>query len=438
MPSNPSTASAPIAAPFSNPDMACGRDGGKAVAITCPATAGSKLTFEFRGYPDYAKPDVIDVSHKGPISVYVKAMSSFDDAAAGDGWFKIWEQGYDAATNKYATEKLIARQGLLSVNLPDLPKGRYLVRTEIITLQNVTNGVVDPQFYSGCAQLYIESDKTTPLSIPSNSKVTIPGHLSPKDPGLIFNVYDLHRPAYIVPGPKVFFPGPIAPSKVKAAVPLSAAQGGIPDNCLLKNANWCGVEVPNYTNEDGCWASAEDCWNQSQVCHNTAPPTGERNCEVWEKKKCEVLQAACKAKRFTGPPNKGEKIEEAFARKVKAGDVPEAENMNVGEGVPEAEPKPGSGVDEGAPVVLVPTGGVHKEDPGVVSTSSAAPTTLQTQLPPPAAPTTIVTSKLPIGTGTPPPPMPVYVPAPSNRCYKSVRREKRGKGKGSKVPVFRA
>ncbi|KAK0641518.1 glycosyl hydrolase family 61-domain-containing protein, partial [Cercophora newfieldiana] len=325
MPHDPSTASAPIASPFSNPDMACGRDGGKAVAFSCPATPGSKVTFEFRGWPDYAKPEVIDGSHKGPISIYAKAMSSFDDAAAGDGWFKIWEQGYDAASNTYATSKLIANKGLLSINLPDLPRGQYLIRSEIITLQNVTNEVVAPQFYSGCAQLYIQSDKTSPLSIPPASKASIPGHLSPQDPGLIFNIYDRHRPAYVIPGPAVFFPGPVAPSKVKAATPLSEAQGGIPEACLLKNANWCGFEVPDYTTEDGCWASAEDCWRQADACHDAAPPTGHRNCEVWQAKKCEVLQEACHAKRFTGPPNKGEKIKEEVARVVTAGQIPAVE-----------------------------------------------------------------------------------------------------------------
>jgi hypothetical protein len=469
MPRNPSTASGPIASPYSNPDMACGRDGGKAVHFTCPATPGSKLTFEFRGYPDYAQPTVLDDSHKGPISFYVKPVSDFDDSAAGDGWFKIWEQGYDTTTGTYATEKLIANKGFLSINLPDLPRGKYLIRSEIITLQNVTDGFVDPQFYSGCAQLYIQSDKTGSLSIPSESKATIPGHVSREDPGLVFNIYDLHRPEYIIPGPKVFFPSSGTPSKVKAVSPLSEDQGGIPDECLIVSGNWCGVEVPSYTTLDGCWASHKNCWDQADACHDTAPATGHLACEAWAEK-CHALNDACHAEQLPGPPNKGQKLKQVFTRLVSPSEIPPAENSDSGGkppatgGDPEVAPEPVPTSKSVAPTV--PAGDLAGETPtSTVSSALAFPTGLissiapvdttstgstptsatlvlvstSTTLPAVYLPTSVISSQRPVGTGTGRPSMPsVYLPSPpgntSTPCSKSVR----GKGKGKGRRQFRA
>ena len=126
--------------------------------LTCPASAGDKITVEFREWADYAQQGVIDSLHKGPAAIYVKAVSDMaSDSAAGDGWFKIWDEGYDEKAGKWATEKLIDSKGLLSVKVPSgLPTGYYLWRTELLTFQNVTDNYVDPQFYIGCAQLFIQ------------------------------------------------------------------------------------------------------------------------------------------------------------------------------------------------------------------------------------------------------------------------------------------
>lgn len=111
-----------------------GRDGLKAVAFTCPAAAGAELAMEFREWADGSNAGSIDGSHKGPCSVYLKAVSNMKtDSAAGGGWFKIWEDGYDEATKQWCTEKLIADGGHLRVNIPDsLPSGYYLVRPELL------------------------------------------------------------------------------------------------------------------------------------------------------------------------------------------------------------------------------------------------------------------------------------------------------------------
>ncbi|KAK4040241.1 glycoside hydrolase [Parachaetomium inaequale] len=324
----------PIAGGLNAEDMACGRDGNTAVAFTCPAPAGAKLTLEFRMWADAAQPGSIDPSHLGPMAIYLKQVSDMkSDPAAGEGWFKIWDEGFDAAAKKWATEKLIDNNGLLSINLPSaLPTGYYLARHEIITLQNVTNDKVDAQFYVGCAQLYVEG-ASSGGTIPSDKTVSIPGHITdPADPGLTFNVYTGDASTYQVAGPKVFFPtSSSANNKARQQQTGSKKQADdlVPATCLLKNANWCAAAVPVYTDEAGCWAGAEDCYRQLDECYNSAPPSGSRGCKVWEEQMCTVIQHACESGDVQGPPDQGEKLGDGVDQPVPGGKLPAA--VNAGE-----------------------------------------------------------------------------------------------------------
>ena len=60
-------------------------------------------------------------------------MKKVDDAtasnnAAGDGWFKIMEDGYDSTAGKWCTEKLISNDGHLAATIPkDLAPGMSMV-----------------------------------------------------------------------------------------------------------------------------------------------------------------------------------------------------------------------------------------------------------------------------------------------------------------------
>ncbi|KAB5572427.1 glycosyl hydrolase family 61-domain-containing protein [Coniochaeta sp. 2T2.1] len=289
-------------------------DGSTSTAPIRPITSTDMLTFEFREWADASQPGAIDISHKGPCAVYIKQLENITTSSAeGDGWFKIWEDGYDEAAGKWCTEKLIDNAGLLSVALPGaLSTGYFLVRPELLALQQADKG--DPQFYAGCAQLFVQGTGAGKLDVPADKKVTIPGHVKADDKGLTFNIYDqkLALP-YQIPGPAVFFPvsesTPTPGLKAAAGAPAvqKQTQGTIPSGCLLKNANWCGFEVADYTTEDGCWAASADCFEQSKTCFDTAPPTGSANCRVWERK-CLDIQTACGNKQFTGPPNKGVKL----------------------------------------------------------------------------------------------------------------------------------
>lgn len=106
------------------------------------------------------QPGSIDPSHKGPCAVYMKKVdnSAASDNAAGNGWFKIMEDGYDSTAGKWCTEKLIPNDGHLAATIPDdLAAGYYLVRPELLALHQADKTPPDPQFYVGCAQIFLSS-----------------------------------------------------------------------------------------------------------------------------------------------------------------------------------------------------------------------------------------------------------------------------------------
>lgn len=299
MPKDGETSTAPIY-PLTGDVMACGRDGQDAVPFVCPASGGDTITFEFRSWPNGEKSGSIDPSHKGPCAVYLKKVDDmFSDSAAGGGWFKIWEDGYNAETNKWCVDTLVDNGGLLSVNLPaGLPSGYYLARPELLALHNAPSG--DPQFYHNCAQIFIESGPEGSLDIPSEYEVSIPGHVKADDPGLNFNLYNNDDAAnYIIPGPPVFVPTSSGSSSSDTKRTLEA--GAIPDNCILKNGNWCAKPIAAYSDVTTCWDGTENCWDQSKVCWDTMPVSGGWNCEVWADY-CTAMGNSCEAGKYNGPP----------------------------------------------------------------------------------------------------------------------------------------
>ncbi|OTB08242.1 glycoside hydrolase family 61 protein [Hypoxylon sp. CI-4A] len=297
---NPQQCSYPIASVDSD-DMACGVDGGQSVAFTCPASAGAKLSFEWRLWADAEQPGALDSSHKGPCAVYAKQVKNMTtDSAAGPGWIKLWDEGYDNSTGQWCTEKLISNNGLLSIDIPkSLPEGYWLFRPELLALHDADKG--DPQYYTGCAQVYVKSNATAALNVPAGYSVSIPGYVQADEPGLSFNIYQPEFP-YPMPGPKAYKLSDLGnTAKSAASTTGKQIQGLVPPNYIVKNANWVGVEVPAYSTEDGCWNASEACFNQTADCYNSAPPTGSANCRVWEEK-CDGISAACDAGDFNGPP----------------------------------------------------------------------------------------------------------------------------------------
>lgn len=335
--------SAPIGS-LDSTDMACNAGGTKGVSRVQPAKDGSLLTFEIRSWPDDPTKERLDRGHKGPCAVYLKKVDDAStDKAAGDGWFKIFDHGYDAKTDRWCTDDIIDNGGLLSVRLPEkLLGGDYLARPEILALHAAKDG--DPQFYTGCAQIFLESSG----NLVPESTVSIPGYVKYNEPSTDFDIYNKPASEYVVPGPKV---AKLTAGGVSKASSTVQTHGLKPEGCIVENANWCGKEVASYTTEKGCWASAEDCWAQSDKCFAAAPPTGAAGCELWVKK-CEGINAQCNAGNFNGPPNKGKIL------------TPEKKSVDVGLIM-------GGGAAPAAPKTSAPASNEKQNVPA--ATSPAAP-----------------------------------------------------------------
>ncbi len=236
---------------ITSPDMACGVNGEKGVSRVAGANAGSTLVFEWRDWPDGSQPGSIDISHKGPCAVYMKKVdnSAASNNAAGNGWFKIMEDGYDSQAGKWCTEKLIPNDGHLAATIPkDLAAGYYLVRPELLALHQADKTPPDPQFYVGCAQIFLSSSGS---ANPPNT-VSIPGYVSMKTPAMTFNIWQvpmkLPFPDF---GPPVYTGGS---SKRDVQARANTQIIGLkPDNCVMTNGNWCGFMPPKYTDQNSCW-----------------------------------------------------------------------------------------------------------------------------------------------------------------------------------------
>lgn len=227
----------------------------------CPAQAGDQITFEFHYWADQEQPGAIDISHKGPCAVYMKKVdSAIHDQAVGGGWFNIYKDNYDANAKKWCTEKLITSNGLLTVTIPkDLEPGAYLVRPELLALHQADKNPPDPQFYVGCAQVFLTSGGS---GKPKNT-VSIPGYVDMSLPAMTYHIWD---PQLKLPFPD-YAPPTYSSQNSKRGVSKRATlvqtEGLEPKNCLIDNANWCGVSPPASTDEGSCY----------KVCISCVPPS---------------------------------------------------------------------------------------------------------------------------------------------------------------------
>lgn len=271
---------------------------------------GALLSFEFRSWADDPSKPPIDRRHYGPCAMYLKKVSSaIDDTATGDGWFKLMDHGYDASTKRWCTDELVDNKGIFNINLPKgLEGGQYLARPEILALHAANAG--DPQIYTGCAQINIESTG----NLGPESTVSIPGHMKYGEPSTSIDIYSADLSTYKVPGPAV---AKLVAKADSASIASTLTKGLKPADCILENANWCGKEVSDYSDEKGCWAASEDCWAQSKVCYESVGPVGGKGCELWANK-CTGIADQCTAKNFNGPPNKGKDL------------TPEKKSIDVG------------------------------------------------------------------------------------------------------------
>lgn len=178
--------------------MACGVDGSIANPSTCSANAGDQISLEHREWPDASRPGAIDVSHKGNTAIYMKKISSQSDEVTSDGWFKIYFDGYDSSTGEWGTDHMNSNGGLVTTTIPsDLASGNYLVRSEVLALQEVG----EPQMYIGCAQISLSG---TGSAVPADT-ATIPGYIDMSTPAMTVNIYESFK--FTEYGPKLYGSG---------------------------------------------------------------------------------------------------------------------------------------------------------------------------------------------------------------------------------------
>jgi hypothetical protein len=235
--------------------------------------------------------------------VYMKKTETSLETGVGDGWFKIFDEGYDNNSRQWCTDKLIESQGLMTVKLPQgLIGGYYIIRTEILALHNP-----EPQFFVGCSQIFLQS---TGSAVPERT-VSIPGYIQAGDPALPskFKLYNQNgRISYPVPGPAVArFKNTGRTTQTRQSEGLRFKAG------VLEAGNWVGQEVNDYNNDAECSKAFDFCNVQLLLCNSGANIIYSDACTIWERK-CADIANTCKTHRYPGPPNKGKDLTPPHAR----------------------------------------------------------------------------------------------------------------------------
>ncbi|KAI1079167.1 glycoside hydrolase family 61 protein [Whalleya microplaca] len=181
-------------------DIRCNA-GSAPASAKCSVPAGDSVTVEMHQQPGDrdCTSEALGGNHFGPVLVY---LSKVDDASAADGsspWFKIYEDGYDSATDTWGNDKLNENCGKQDVTIPaDIAPGDYLLRAETIALHTASqaNGA---QFYMTCYQLTVTGGGSA-----EPEGVEFPGAYSPSDPGIKVDIWGNDFTEYTIPGPPVY------------------------------------------------------------------------------------------------------------------------------------------------------------------------------------------------------------------------------------------
>ena len=204
------------------------------------------LTFH---WTSQKKTDNFPESHRGPCSVMMKKVDDATTAkGSGDGWFRIFYEGFNKETNKWCTSRVFTG-GMLSVRVPaDLATGDYLVRSELLALHSAHED--DPQFYVSCLQAALTNGGT---AVPKDT-VALPSSEYAKKgtPAMNINLYwppdnsltyeDYGPPTYVASGSGG--DGPV----------VEQTTGLRPADAIFEAGNFHAFETPEYTNTKECWA----------------------------------------------------------------------------------------------------------------------------------------------------------------------------------------
>jgi cellulase len=195
--------------------MECNVDNIKA-SKSIAVNGGDEITVQWHHNSADASDDILDPSHKGPITVYLSK------AGTSMSWTKIAEDGYDGtwATDKMIQGKYTGKPGQHKFTLPKVAAGDYVIRPEILALHE-GNRVGGAQFYQECIHVKVAGSG---VALPAG--VAIPGYVTAQTNGVLFDIYGGFS-TYPIPGPKVWngagaaAPAAPAATSTKAAAPAA-------------------------------------------------------------------------------------------------------------------------------------------------------------------------------------------------------------------------
>lgn len=145
-----------------------------------------------------------------------KIPSATQTTVTGLQWFKIYQDGYDPSTGKWAVDTLIANKGKVSFTIPScIASGQYLLRHEIIGMTlarrprltadrllialHAASSYPGAQLYMECAQIQITGGGSK-----QPATVSFPGAYHSSDPGITINIYEPLK-NYTIPGMLIYW-----------------------------------------------------------------------------------------------------------------------------------------------------------------------------------------------------------------------------------------
>jgi len=222
-------------------DITCGIGAKVGTAsIIAPATAGSKVTFQW-------KSGVGNWGHSvGPLITYLAKCDgpceNFDPKNAD--FFKISETGRKPNSLSWYQED-IKKGGAYTTTIPaHVPNGDYIMRHEIIALHFATemNGA---QFYPSCSQIRISggSNAASLKAATTASPARFPGAYHANDKGIYTpNVYT--DKSYVFPGPSVATFSSSGVTDGNSTTPISSAAPSSSTHSLRVTASPPIVIIP--------------------------------------------------------------------------------------------------------------------------------------------------------------------------------------------------
>jgi len=204
------------------PSMACGTDA-KVAPVSVTAKAGDNVDVFWMAETG------IDWFHLvGPVLSYMtKCPGDCKDftPSASTEWFKVDEKGLKSDGTTWFQADM-SKGSPTSFTIPSvLSNGNYLLRHEIIALQNGQTKD-KAEFYPNCVQMTISGGASGDVS-PSPT-THFPGAYKDTDPGILVNVYN--------PGFKYVMPGPAVASIAKGSSGGDSAPAPAPHSSAPANA----------------------------------------------------------------------------------------------------------------------------------------------------------------------------------------------------------